>query len=135
MGYEIDATNDEFLDDGGSESGRLELNDEPSETDHAAPPLQRLPPDPYRSLGGFLNYAGWPDCERMMELDGAIQSQCAGRPGRAQPRAAHPAAPLPIARGAEQAFGSALQFTVARSAGRDKGALPLRWRISWTTPK
>jgi hypothetical protein len=36
--------------------------------------LRKLPPSPFRSLGGYLDYAEWPDCERFMELDRAIQS-------------------------------------------------------------
>jgi hypothetical protein len=35
--------------------------------------LERLPNSPFRSVGGYLNYAGWPDCERFIELDRAIQ--------------------------------------------------------------
>ena len=37
--------------------------------------LPKMPPDPDRSLGGYLNYSGWPDRERFMELDRAIQCQ------------------------------------------------------------
>ena len=35
--------------------------------------LQKLPPGPTRSLGGYFDYGLWPDCERFLELDRAIQ--------------------------------------------------------------
>jgi len=59
--------------------------DEPSEKAGLAPPqsglesacktsrLEKLPNCPFRSVGGYLNYAGWPDRQRFMELDRAIQ--------------------------------------------------------------
>jgi hypothetical protein len=47
----------------------------PPETDHSVPPLRRLPPGPFRSLGGYFDYAGWADCQRFMELDQTIESQ------------------------------------------------------------
>jgi len=37
--------------------------------------LRKQPPGPYRSLGGYLDYAKWPDRERFMGLDCAIRSQ------------------------------------------------------------
>jgi len=37
--------------------------------------LEKLPASPFRSVGGYLNYAGWPDCQRFLELDRAIQLQ------------------------------------------------------------
>ena len=39
----------------------------------AVPRLRKLPPSPSRSLGGYLDYEGWPDRERFMELDRALQ--------------------------------------------------------------
>src|SRR5580658_3414955 len=39
----------------------------------AAPRLRKLPPGPFRSLGGYLDYEEWPDRERFMELDRALQ--------------------------------------------------------------
>jgi len=39
----------------------------------AVPRLRKLPPGPSRSLGGYLDYEGWPDRERFMELDRALQ--------------------------------------------------------------
>jgi hypothetical protein len=35
--------------------------------------LRKLPPGPFRSLGQHLDYAGWADCERFLELDREIQ--------------------------------------------------------------
>ena len=34
---------------------------------------RKLPRGPFRSLGGYLDYAGWPECQRFMELDRAIR--------------------------------------------------------------
>src|SRR5665213_591964 len=34
---------------------------------------KKLPKDPFRSIGGYLNYAGWPECQRFIALDRAIQ--------------------------------------------------------------
>jgi hypothetical protein len=39
----------------------------------AGPPLQRLSPSPYRSLGGYLNYEGWSEQHRFLELDEALR--------------------------------------------------------------
>ena len=36
------------------------------------PPLEKLPPSPWRSLGGYFDYCYWADRERFMELDRAI---------------------------------------------------------------
>jgi hypothetical protein len=35
---------------------------------------QKLPPTPWLSLGGYLDYSGWEERERFMELDRAIGS-------------------------------------------------------------
>lgn len=53
-------------------------SDEPSNEPETEPVcvvsrLRKLPASPFRSAGGYLNYAGWPDCQRFMELDRAIQ--------------------------------------------------------------
>jgi len=37
--------------------------------------LRKQPPGPYRSLGGYLDYAEWPERERFMGLDCAIRRQ------------------------------------------------------------
>jgi hypothetical protein len=39
------------------------------------PPLVKLPPGPWRSLGGYLDYTDWPERERFAELDLAIKSR------------------------------------------------------------
>jgi hypothetical protein len=41
--------------------------------------LRKQPPGPYRSLGGYLDYAEWPDRERFMGLDCAIRRQAEER--------------------------------------------------------
>ncbi len=41
--------------------------------------LRKQPPGPYRSLGGYLDYAEWPERERFMGLDCAIRSQAQDR--------------------------------------------------------
>jgi len=43
------------------------------ETVCAVPRLRKLPPGPSRSLGGYLDYEGWPDRDRFMELDRALR--------------------------------------------------------------
>ena len=35
--------------------------------------LSELPPGPWRSLGGYLDYSIWADRERFLELDSAIR--------------------------------------------------------------
>ncbi len=40
-----------------------------------APPLEKLPPSRWRSLGGYLNYAEWPERERFAELDRALKAR------------------------------------------------------------
>jgi len=35
--------------------------------------LTKLPTSRFRSLGGYLNYAGWPNRQRFIELDRAIR--------------------------------------------------------------
>jgi hypothetical protein len=37
------------------------------------PPLQILPPGPFRSLGGYLDYSEWPARARFLELDRALE--------------------------------------------------------------
>jgi hypothetical protein len=37
-------------------------------------PLELLPPSPWRSLGGYLDYSSWPDGPRFLELDRAIEA-------------------------------------------------------------
>ncbi len=40
----------------------------------SGPPLQKLPPSDWRSLGGYFDYALWADRDRFMELDRAISA-------------------------------------------------------------
>lgn len=35
-------------------------------------PAKKLPPGPWRSLGGYMDYSGWDERERFLELDAAI---------------------------------------------------------------
>jgi hypothetical protein len=58
-------------------SENAELAGERSDSESAcrAGRLARLPHSPFRSAGGYLNYAGWVDCGRFMELDRAIRLQ------------------------------------------------------------
>jgi hypothetical protein len=37
--------------------------------------LRKQPPGPFRSLGQYLDYEGWPGCQRFLELDQAIQAE------------------------------------------------------------
>ena len=58
-----------------SQNCRVELDGEPSETGGSvAAKRHRLPPSPSRSLGGCLDYAGWPDRDRFLELDRVLQN-------------------------------------------------------------
>src|SRR5579863_4709461 len=50
---------------------RSDPADEPSTT---SLPLRELPPGPWRSSGGYLDYSDWPERERFAELDRAIQA-------------------------------------------------------------
>lgn len=39
---------------------------------------EKLPPGPWRSLGGFLNYETWEERDRFIELDEVLSRQCGG---------------------------------------------------------
>ncbi len=43
------------------------------ESDGGVSRLRKLPPGPFRSAGGYLDYGDWPDRKRFMELDHAIR--------------------------------------------------------------
>jgi hypothetical protein len=43
-------------------------------------PLSQLPPGPWRSLGGYLDYSDWPERDRFIELDRAIEAGQGDRP-------------------------------------------------------
>ena len=62
-----------------SDNGVLAWGRSDSESDCNARRLEKLPASPFRSIGGYLNYAGWPDCQRFLELDRAIQRQASER--------------------------------------------------------
>src|SRR5580658_7593643 len=64
----------------------VELDRSPLEQVCAVSRLRKLPPGPYRSLGGYLNYAGWPDCERFIELDSSLRRQAKERDADEQRR-------------------------------------------------
>lgn len=55
--------------------GRNGSGEEPREPLGGISRLRRLPPGPYRSLGKYLNYEGWPECQRFLELDDAIRAE------------------------------------------------------------
>jgi hypothetical protein len=63
----------------------------PPATGYAVPPLVKLPPSPFRSLGGYLSYEGWPDQQRFMELDEALR-----RKARENPQGCKPKTPVAI---------------------------------------
>ena len=46
----------------------------PSEPEHQVQPGQKLPPGPFRSLGGYLDYSDWPERERFLELDRILRT-------------------------------------------------------------
>ena len=104
MAYDTRIISDQIPDDEDSENSRGGLNCAPPETDYAAPALERLPPDPYRSLGGFMNYEGWPDCERLIELDREIQRQ-AQKHVECSDDSENPAAPHPVHRPPSERVG------------------------------
>lgn len=58
-----------------TELGILEQTEQDEGLHAVRPPLVKLPPCPWRSLGGYLNYENWPERERFAELDLAIKSR------------------------------------------------------------
>ena len=73
MEYRGSSANDEFIDSGHS-ACRLDESEFTSPVaGDASFPLVRVPPGPFRSLGGYLNYEEWPDRQRFMELDEALR--------------------------------------------------------------
>jgi hypothetical protein len=42
------------------------------ETSQTSGPLKKLPSGPWTSLGGYLDYASWPERDRFLELDRAL---------------------------------------------------------------
>jgi hypothetical protein len=55
--------------------GPVESGYQPHDTETQIHRLRALPPGPTRSLGGYLDYSGWPDQQRFLELDMALQRQ------------------------------------------------------------
>lgn len=49
-------------------------------TYESAPPLKKLPPSEWRSLGGYFDYEHWADRDRFMELDRAIAAAQRSQP-------------------------------------------------------
>lgn len=45
----------------------------------STPPMPKLPPSEWRSLGGYFDYCLWADRERFMELDRAIAAAQRGQ--------------------------------------------------------
>jgi hypothetical protein len=48
--------------------------------DDSSLPLVKLQPSPFRSLGGYFSYEGWPDQRRFMELDEALRRKACENP-------------------------------------------------------
>jgi hypothetical protein len=71
--YRGSSANDEFIGSGHSACRLNESEFASPLADDASPPLVRLPPNPFRSLGGYFSYEGWPDQQRFMELDDALR--------------------------------------------------------------
>jgi hypothetical protein len=71
--YRGSSANDEFI---GSRHSGCSIDESEFASpvaDDASPPLVRLPPSPFRSLGGYFSYEEWPDQQRFMELDEALR--------------------------------------------------------------
>jgi hypothetical protein len=59
-----------------SENGLVESGFMPDPNTHCDVSLRRImPPSQFRSLGGSLDYGGWSERERFMELDRALQRE------------------------------------------------------------
>jgi hypothetical protein len=91
---------EELMDSGDSAYELDESEFVPPVADYTGPRLVRLPPSPFRSLGGYFNYAGWPEQQRFMELDDALRRQSRegtlteATPIRAKWKGASPSGPL-----------------------------------------
>jgi hypothetical protein len=86
MEYRGSSANDEFIDSGQSAWGLDESTFAAPVADDASSPLERLPPGPFRSLGGYFSYEGWPDQQRFMELDEALRRKAYENPQGCKPR-------------------------------------------------
>ncbi len=65
------------------------------EAEEECKPLQKLTPAPTVSLGGYLDYQGWRDCERFLELDTALKRRLCKK---------HDSAPRGCSNGATQSL-------------------------------
>jgi len=74
------SANDELIESQHPVCGLDESDFASAVADCAGPPLVRLPPSPFRSLGGYFNYEGWPDQQRFMELDEALRRKAGESP-------------------------------------------------------
>lgn len=64
-----------------AEAGYTEEETAPSDANQTIiGPHGRLPPSPTRSLGGYLDYAGWPEQERFQELDYILRCNANAHP-------------------------------------------------------
>jgi hypothetical protein len=68
------ARNEEVSMAGAMKHGGHKLNSEPPDSVRAVILPQGSPFSLFQSLGGSLNYGGWPGCQRFMELDRALQT-------------------------------------------------------------
>lgn len=89
--YPGSSANDEFIVNGHSARELDESEFASPAADHASPPLVRLPPSPFRSLGGYFCYEGWPDQQRFMELDAVLRRNACENPQPANRRHAQAA--------------------------------------------
>jgi hypothetical protein len=85
MEYRGSSANDEFIDSGHSACRHDESEFASPAADDASFPLVRLPPGPFRSLGGYFSYEGWPDQQRFMELDEALRRKAYEDPQGCKP--------------------------------------------------
>lgn len=73
MDYPSSSANDEFINSWQFDCGPGEPDSARTVADEAVPPLRRLPASQFRSLGGYLDYEGWSDQQRFIELDEALR--------------------------------------------------------------
>ena len=80
------SANDEVIHSRHSTCGLDKSEVAPAIADYAGPLLVRLPPSPFRSLGGYFSYEGWPDQQRFMELDEALRRKAYENPQGCKPK-------------------------------------------------
>jgi len=84
--YHGSSANNEFIGSGHSACRLDESEFAFPVADDASAPLVRLPPSPFRSLGGYFSYEGWPDQQRFMELDEALRRKACENPRGCKPK-------------------------------------------------